>query len=154
MTPQGCLQGSQTTCHQPIYYLYIILLRGNVLSMGSWSVVIHPLVKDWLHELRNEDRQTLALISKALDVVIEGAGPSTGRPLVDTLTGSKLPNLKELRPPSTGRTEIRLLMVFDRARNLVILVGGDKSGAWSKWYKKAIPLAEQRFEQYEKGEWS
>ena len=45
-------------------------------------------------------------------------------------------------------------MVFDASRNMVILVGGDKSGAWSKWYRNAIPLAEQRYEQYEKGEWS
>ncbi len=122
--------------------------------MGSWSVVIHPEVRGWLHELRRVDRETLAQITKALDIVLDGAGPATGRPLVDTLTGTRLRNLKELRPGSTGRTEIRLLMVFDAARDMVILVGGDKSGAWSRWYREAIPLAEQRFAQYETGEWS
>jgi len=45
-------------------------------------------------------------------------------------------------------------MVFDAERKMVILVGGDKSGAWSQWYREAIPLAEQRLEQYERGEWS
>lgn len=45
-------------------------------------------------------------------------------------------------------------MVFDPARNLIILVGGDKSGAWSGWYREAIPLAKRRYEQYQKGEWS
>jgi len=45
-------------------------------------------------------------------------------------------------------------MIFDAARNMVVLVGGDKSGAWSQWYQKAIPLAEQRYERYQRGEWS
>jgi len=122
--------------------------------MSSWGVVIHPHVKEWLHKLRSDDRATLGHIAKALDVVLDGLGPATGRPLVDTLTGSRLRNLKELRPGSTGRTEVRLLMVFDAERKMVIGVGGDKSGAWSQWCREAIPLAEQRLEQYERGEWS
>lgn len=122
--------------------------------MSSWDVVIHPKVKEWLHALRRENRATLGQITKALDVVLDGLGPATGRPLVDTLTGSRLRNMKELRPGSTGRTEVRLLMIFDAARKMVILVGGDKSGAWSEWYRNAIPLAEQRYAEYQKGEWS
>ena len=122
--------------------------------MESWGIVIHPEVRRWLHELRGRDKASLGQITKALDMVLTGAGPGTGRPLVDTLTGSNLRNLKELRPGSTGQTEIRLLMIFDAARNMVVLVGGDKSGAWSQWYQKAIPLAEQRYERYQRGEWS
>ena len=45
----------------------------------------------------------------AVDVLSEH-GPTLGRPLVDTLTGSKIANLKELRP---RQTMIRLLFVFD-----------------------------------------
>jgi hypothetical protein len=33
--------------------------------------------------------------------------------VVDTINGSKLANLKELRPGSTGGTEVRLLFIFD-----------------------------------------
>ncbi|MFE9847184.1 type II toxin-antitoxin system RelE/ParE family toxin [Streptomyces sp. NPDC005576] len=40
-------------------------------------------------------------------------GPVLGRPLVDTIKGSVLPNLKELRPGSAGTTEVRLVFVFD-----------------------------------------
>ena len=35
-----------------------------------------------------------------------------GRPLVDTIKGSTLSYLKELRPGSAGATEVRLLFVF------------------------------------------
>ena len=36
-----------------------------------------------------------------------------GRPLVDSITASRIANMKELRPPSSGRSEIRIPLVFD-----------------------------------------
>ncbi len=56
--------------------------------------------------------------------------------------------MKELRPPSAGRSEVRILLVFDPWRSAVLLVAGDKSGQWSRWYRTAIPLAEQLYEDY------
>ncbi|GGM84945.1 type II toxin-antitoxin system RelE/ParE family toxin [Dactylosporangium sucinum] len=72
-------------------------------------------------------------------------GPALGRPLVDTVRGSTLANLKELRPGSTGSSEVRLLFVFDPIRQAVLLVGGDKSGNWQRWYRTAIPIAESAY---------
>ena len=40
---------------------------------------------------------------------------------------------------------MRLLFVFDPQRRAVCLVGGDKSGKWSEWYKTAIPQAEEAY---------
>lgn len=57
-------------------------------------------------------------------------------------------NLKELRPASTGRSEIRILFVFDPWRSAILLVGGDKSGRWTGWYKIAIPEAERLYRDY------
>jgi hypothetical protein len=34
---------------------------------------------------------------------------------VDSITASRIANMKELRPPSGGRSEIRILLVFDAA---------------------------------------
>jgi Phage derived protein Gp49-like (DUF891) len=48
-----------------------------------------------------------------------------------------------LTAPSTGRSEIRILFVFDPWQQIVLLVGGDKAGDWRGWYRKAIPRAEQ-----------
>ena len=55
--------------------------------------------------------------------------------------------MKELRPGSTGRTEIRVLFAFDRARRAILLVGGDKSGDWTGWYEISIPIADDRFDE-------
>jgi hypothetical protein len=80
--------------------------------------------------------------------VLAEEGPGLGRPLVDTVSGSKLTNLKELRPGSAGDTEVRLLFVFDPQRRAVFLVGGDKSGKWSDWYKTAISRAEDAYAEH------
>jgi hypothetical protein len=52
------------------------------------------------------------------------SGPALGRPLVDTITGSKIKNLRELRPGSSGSSEIRILFVFDPWRSAILLVAG------------------------------
>jgi hypothetical protein len=75
-------------------------------------------------------------------------GPALGRPLVDTITGSKIKNLEELRLGSSSTSEIRILLVFDPWRSAILLVAGDKSGKWGRWYAKAIPHAEQLYEIY------
>lgn len=53
--------------------------------------------------------------------------------------------MKELRPGSTGTSEIRLIFAFDPRREAIVLVAGDKSGAWTQWYREAIPLADDRY---------
>ena len=59
---------------------------------------------------------------------------------------SRLSNLKELRPGSAGRSEIRTLYIFDPPAEHVLPVAGDKAGQREAWYRQAIPLAEQRDE--------
>lgn len=104
-------------------------------------------VRDWLHDLRRTDRNTAILVSQALTALLD-EGPNLGRPLVDRIKGSRLHNLKELRPASSGTTEVRLLFVFDPERRAVLLVAGDKAGQWSAWYQRAIPQAEARYALY------
>jgi hypothetical protein len=104
-------------------------------------------VRTWLHQLRRTDRISAILVGQAITALLE-EGPSLGRPLVDRVKGSTLHNLKELRPALAGTTEIRILFIFDPARNAVLLVAGDKAGRWSSWYRQAIPLAESRYATY------
>lgn len=109
-----------------------------------WVVDYH-LVEPWLDSL---DQQTVVSIFAALEKLAE-AGPALGRPLVDTLQQATLKNLKELRPASSGNSEVRILFAFDPLRQAILLLGGDKSRGkskkhrWNGWYRKAIPLAEQ-----------
>lgn len=67
---------------------------------------------------------------------------------MDTLVGSRHKNLKGLRPGSRGRSEVRILFAFDPRRRAVMLVAGDKSGNWKRWYVRNIPLADDRFDDH------
>ncbi|MFT3861433.1 type II toxin-antitoxin system RelE/ParE family toxin [Micropruina sp.] len=112
--------------------------------MGEWEIRV---TDEWLAWFRGVDRTSQALITDAIDRLAD-AGPNLGRPLVDRVKASKVHNLKELRPASAGRSEIRILFVFDPWRSAILLVGGDKSGRWSDWYKVAIPQAERLYHEY------
>jgi hypothetical protein len=88
-----------------------------------------------------------ALVRDSIELLAE-RGPTLGRPAVDRIVGSQLHNLKELRPGSAGKTEIRILFIFDPQRQAVLLVAGDKSGSWTRWYRDAIKLAEDRYARF------
>jgi hypothetical protein len=100
-----------------------------------------------LDELYESDPDSHQLVNQAI-LILERNGPAEGRPLVDSITASRIANMKELRPPSSKRTEIRILLVFDPWRSAILLVAGDKSGQWKKWYRAAIPRAEQLYDDY------
>lgn len=90
------------------------------------------------------DWDSACLVEQAIDA-LAAEGPMLGRPMVDRIHGSRLHNLKERRPGSTGASEVRILFVFDPVRRAVLLVAGDKSGRWREWYVDNIPLAEKRY---------
>lgn len=75
-------------------------------------------------------------------------GPHLGRPHVDTLYGSKIPNLKELRVQSNGRP-VRGFFVFDPMRKAIVLCAGNKEGADEKrFYKTMIKTAENEYHRH------
>ena len=72
-------------------------------------------------------------------------GPQLGRPHVDTLTGSKNANMKELRFDAADGVW-RVAFAFDPERQAVLLVAGDKSGVASRrFYKQLISKADKRY---------
>lgn len=114
--------------------------------VDMWEIEYSYII-DWLDEL---DNKTVAAIFAALEL-LQQEGLNLGRPLVDTLSNTRVANLKELRPASAGNTEIRIIFAFDSARKAIMLLGGDKSkgktgrSKWTGWYKSAIPAAEKIF---------
>lgn len=72
--------------------------------------------------------------------LLEEVGPNLGRPYADTLHGSSLTNLKELRVQHRSQP-YRILYAFDPEREALLLLGGNKAGD-KRWYRKAIPRAE------------
>jgi len=113
----------------------------------EWEILMTTQVEGFLDDLYDADPVSHRLVNQAI-LVLERNGPAEGRPLVDTVTASRIANMKELRPPSAGRSEVRILLVFDPWRSVVLLVAGDKSGQWSRWYRTAIPQAEQLYADY------
>ncbi|MGW4466920.1 type II toxin-antitoxin system RelE/ParE family toxin [Micromonospora sp. NPDC004704] len=101
--------------------------------------------------MRRTDPDAYRSINIALDILAE-TGPGLGRPLVDTLRGSSMANLKELRPRSGRDVAVRILFVFDPWSQAVLLVAGNKAGNWVNWYDEAIPLAEDVFADWLIGE--
>jgi hypothetical protein len=84
-------------------------------------------------------------VSRSVEL-LEESGPALGRPHVDTLKGSEIPNLKELRVQYQGRP-IRILFVFDPRRVGYLILGGDKTGD-RDWYETFIPKAERIYVQH------
>lgn len=113
----------------------------------AWEISLHHEVEAWYLGVCQSDPETADLIERVIDQ-LASEGPTPGRPLVDTVKGSDYHNMKELRPPSSGATEIRMLFAFDPRREAILLVAGDKAGNWDGWYRRAIPLADRRFTEH------
>lgn len=96
----------------------------------------------WYQGLNPELR---AHVREAIDHIVE-AGPTLGRPRVDVIHGSRLHKLKEARI----NRGTRLLFAFDSNRNPIMLLGGDKTGKWNRWYPEKIRLAERFYMDHER----
>jgi hypothetical protein len=114
------------------------------MAVDEWEIRVTNELLAWIKAL---DERTRAQVVDAIDRLAE-AGPALGRPLVDSIANSSVHNLEEFRPGSAGRTEVRILFVFDPWRSAILLTGGDKSGDWHGWYRRAILHAEQLYEEY------
>jgi hypothetical protein len=109
----------------------------------AWIVLEHP---DFVGE---RQAMPLAVLEKLAEAVLtlEAIGPQLGRPLADTLKGSRHANMKELRLGGGGAW--RVAFAFDRSRHAIILVGGDKQGVGQKrFYKALIETADHRFDEW------
>lgn len=106
--------------------------------MAQWEIDT-TFIDDWLDGL---DDSTYDTVMAALEF-LEEQGPGCGRPFVDTVRASRHANMKELRPRGGN---IRILFAFDPRRTGIMLLAGDKTGKWNKWYSANIPQADERFD--------
>lgn len=112
-------------------------------SLDTWTVDV-SFIQTWLMSL------TTQVYYRVEGVVVQLAihGPGLGRPWVDRIQGSRIHNLKELRPVTNSRQALRILFVFTEARTALMLAAGDKRGDWERWYDKAIAEAERNYDRY------
>jgi hypothetical protein len=110
-------------------------------AMRIWQVEFHPEMAAEFDGLSEAVQDVLLAQAKLLATI----GPTLGRPAVDTLKGSKIANLKELRFPADGGVW-RVAFAFDGQRVAVLLAAGDKAGvSEARFYKVLIAKAEQRW---------
>ena len=110
--------------------------------MSSWQVDTTHEFDEWIASIPRREQERVV----AAKLLLAQEGPGLGRPFVDTVKGSRYPNMKELR-----RGTIRILFAFDPERTAVLLVGGDKKGKWREWYRTAIAEADRLFERHLRG---
>lgn len=110
----------------------------------KWEIKMSHQVLAWLESEPVDIRKRVDMVL----VVLCDLGPNLGRPLVDSITGSRIGNLKELRVLSSSKRAVRILFCFTPNRNALLLIAGDKSRNWSNWYQSAIEQAEEIYERY------
>ena len=108
----------------------------------------HSTGRDHAHLCRRSGPRPFRLVGAILLAhagLLARFGPTLGRPVVDTLKGSKIANLKELRFGAGGGVW-RIAFAFDVQRIAGLLAAADKRGRpQARFYKALIAVAEQRW---------
>ena len=107
-----------------------------------WEVEVTDQFTQWWSTLSNDQREA---VTDRVDILAE-RGPDLGRPIVDRIHSSRHQSMKELRAAKGGA--LRVLFSFDPRRQAILLLGGDKSGAWNDWYEWAVPMADDLYDEY------
>ena len=107
-----------------------------------WDVEVTDEFADWF-ELLTDDQQDSVV--DRVDLLAQ-RGPDLGRPVVDRIQTSRHHHMKELRASKGGA--LRVLFMFDPRRQVILLLGGDKSGEWDTWYEWAVPAADDLYDTY------
>ncbi|MBC8945733.1 type II toxin-antitoxin system RelE/ParE family toxin [Xenorhabdus indica] len=106
-----------------------------------WELITTELFDQWFDEQPDELQENVLAVMHVLEL----KGPMLGRPLVDTLNGSRYPNMKELRIQHNGMP-IRAFFAFDPKRQAIILCAGNKAGQNQRlFYKEMIEIADEQF---------
>ena len=107
-----------------------------------WEIEVTDQFDEWWSTLTDDQREA---VTDRVDVLAE-RGPDLGRPIVDRIHSSRRRSMKELRTAKGGA--LRVLFCFDPRRQAILLLGGDKTGAWNEWYEWAVPLADDLYDEY------
>lgn len=107
-----------------------------------WDVEVTDDFASWWNGLTADQQES---VTDRVDLLAE-RGPNLGRPVVERIHSSRHHNMKELRAAKDG--VLRVLFMFDPRRQVILLIGGDKTGQWESWYEQAIPLADELYDEY------
>jgi len=101
--------------------------------------------KRWFESLEVGEKKAIDLVVGLLRV--QGVG--LGAPYSSSIKGARFP-LRELRP-KRGASPLRAFYAFAPRRNVLLLIGGDKSGD-NRFYTRMIARAESLWVEYSRQE--
>ena len=108
----------------------------------KWEIEYTDEFGEWWDTLSEGEQESIAVSVGLLEIM----GPNLPRPHSDTVKGSRLNNMKELRTQHAGNS-YRTLYAFDPRRTAILLIGGNKTGD-KQWYEKFIPIADKLFAEH------
>jgi hypothetical protein len=109
-----------------------------------WEVETTDEYDTWFLEQTEDSQEAIRMKVELL----REYGPYLSRPHADTLKGSRLSNLKELRSKTESHV-FRVAFLFDEERRAILLIGGDKKGKNEKrFYRNLIKQAEAIYHRY------
>lgn len=135
--------GTQVNTLVPYGVECICLLCHN--TPVPWEVEYTDEFGSWWNGLTEDEQDSIDFGVRLL----QERGPNLKRPYADTVSGSRYPNMKELRCQHEGRP-YRVLYAFDPRRTGILLIGGDKTGN-ANWYEEYVPRADTIYAQHLKG---
>ena len=98
-------------------------------DLVEWEIMMTAQAEAFLDDLYDNDRRSHQLVNQAI-LVLERNGPCGGQAL------------------RQARARCGSCSSSIRGGRAVLLIAGDKSGQWTRWYRIAIPQAEQLYEDY------
>ena len=124
--------------------MHLKTLGSREHNEKKWEVIFHD---DFISEYKLLSGPVQDELN-AMATILRNRGPLLGRPQVDTLKGSRHPNMKELRFEADGGVW-RFAFAFDPKRNAIILVGGNKAGVkQDRFYHGLLRIADDRFDRH------
>jgi hypothetical protein len=111
----------------------------------QWETEESAEFDGWFDGLGEDDQiQVIAALE-----YLGQTGPAARMPLSYPIKQENSCAMKELRPGSSGRSEVRILYAFDSRRKALLLLGGDKAERtddWSSWYDRNVKIADAIFQ--------
>ena len=109
-----------------------------------WAIATTDDFDEWFDGLDDEEKAEVI----ARQNLLKTFGPMLKRPHADTLSGSRYPNMKELRG-KTKASELRIAFAFDPLKSAILLCAGDKRGVSQKtFYRQLIEKADRLYAEH------
>jgi hypothetical protein len=118
-------------------------MDGSQAADGKgWELLTGPEFREWHEGLTGTAAESVSL---ALEGLI-GSGSEPRDTLVKPIKSSRHQQMHELRSVGGNR---RVLFAVTGERRGVLLLGGDKTDLWNKWYDTHVPVADGIFDRFQ-----